>query len=43
MTIGFLHIVGMVLTLALIAGVGVWSGRRVQDAADFTTDRKSTL
>ena len=37
MTIGFLHIVGMVLTLALIAGVGVWSGRRVQDAADFTT------
>lgn len=37
MTIGFLHIVGIMLTLALIAGVGVWSGRRVQNAADFTT------
>lgn len=37
MTIGVWHIVGILLTLALIAGVGVWSGRKVQDAADFTT------
>lgn len=37
MTIGIWHIIGILLTLALIAGVGVRSGRRVQNTADFTT------
>lgn len=37
MEIGVWHIVGILLVLALIAVVGVTSGRRVKDAADFTT------
>ena len=37
MSIGILHVVGILITLALIAGVGVYSGRKVQDASDFTT------
>jgi SSS family solute:Na+ symporter len=37
MTIGVFHIIGIVITLALIAGVGVYSGRKVSDASDFTT------
>jgi SSS family solute:Na+ symporter len=37
MTIGVFHIIGIVITLALIAGVGVYSGRKASDASDFTT------
>jgi SSS family solute:Na+ symporter len=37
MTIGIFHVIGIVITLALIAGVGVYSGRKVSDASDFTT------
>lgn len=32
-----LHIVGILLVLGLITGVGIYSGRRVQNASDFTT------
>lgn len=37
MAIGWQHITGIVVVLLLIAGVGVLSGRRVKNAADFTT------
>ncbi len=37
MAIGALHIAGIVAVLALIAGVGAWSGRKVSDASDFTS------
>lgn len=37
MSIGVFHIIGILITLALIAGVGVYSGRKVQDSSDFTT------
>lgn len=35
--IGVLHIVGIIFVLVLIACVGAYSGRKVCDAADFTT------
>ena len=31
------HIIGIVLTLALIVGTGIYSGRKVKNASDFTT------
>ncbi|MDR3563125.1 MAG: sodium:solute symporter family protein [Negativicutes bacterium] len=31
------HIVGIVVTLALLTGVGVYAGRKVKSAADFST------
>ena len=37
MSIGIFHVIGILITLALIAGVGVYSGRKVRDASDFTT------
>ena len=35
------QLAGVVVTLALIVGIGVWSGRRVKDASDFSTGGKS--
>ncbi len=37
MAIGWQHVIGIALVLILIAGVGLLSGRRVKNAADFTT------
>ena len=37
MTLGVFHIIGILLILLLIIGVGVYSGRKVSDASDFTT------
>jgi SSS family solute:Na+ symporter len=37
MSIGVLHVVGILLTLALIVGVGLYSGSKVKSAADFAT------
>ena len=37
MTLGIAHIAGIALVLALMISVGVYSGRKVSDAADFTT------
>ena len=37
MQVGVWHIVGILLILVLIAVVGLWSGRRVNNAKDFTT------
>ena len=34
-TLGFSHIAGALLTLILIAGVGVYSGKQVKSASDF--------
>ncbi len=35
------HIVGIVVTLALVSAVGVYAGRRVKSAADFSTGSRS--
>jgi SSS family solute:Na+ symporter len=37
MSIGIPHIIGILLTLALIVGVGLYSGSKVKSAADFAT------
>lgn len=37
MHLSFLHVVGLLATIALIIGIGVWSGRKVQSAADFSS------
>jgi SSS family solute:Na+ symporter len=37
MSISILHVVGILLTLALIVGVGLYSGSKVKSAADFAT------
>lgn len=37
MTLGIPHLVGILLVMLLIAGIGVYSGRKVTNAADFTT------
>jgi SSS family solute:Na+ symporter len=37
MSLSIWHIIGIVATLALIIGVGIYSGKKVTDAADFTT------
>lgn len=30
------HVIGILIVLALITGVGIWSGRKVKDASDFS-------
>ena len=35
-----LHIIGMAITLALVAGVSIYSGRKVKSAADFDVGGK---
>lgn len=37
MSLSFLHIAGIVLALALITGIGIYSGRKVKNASDFST------
>lgn len=37
MTLDIAHIIGILLVLALIVGIGIYSGRKVSDAADFTS------
>jgi SSS family solute:Na+ symporter len=37
MSISILHVVGILLTLALIVGVGLYSGSKVKSASDFAT------
>lgn len=37
MSINIWHVIGIVFTLVLIAGVGLYSGSKVKDAKDFTT------
>ncbi len=37
MQLSWMLVVGMGATIALIIGIGVWSGRRVQSAADFSS------
>lgn len=37
MELGVWHLTGITLTLLIITGLGVWSGRQVKSAADFTT------
>lgn len=37
MSIGILHVAGILLTLALIVGIGIYSGKKVKNASDFTT------
>ena len=32
-----LHVVGLLATIALIIGIGIRSGRKVQSAADFSS------
>ncbi len=41
MSLSAAHIIGIVGTLVLIMGLGVWSGRRVKNADDFNTGGKS--
>lgn len=40
MHLSFLHVVGLLATIGLIIGIGVWSGRKVQSAADFSSGGK---
>lgn len=35
--LSWLHVVGLAATIALIVGIGVWSGRKVKSAADFSS------
>ena len=37
MQLSGMHVVGLAATIALIIGIGVWSGRRVSSAADFSS------
>ena len=37
MTLGIAHLIGILLVLALIVGIGIYSGRKVTDASDFTS------
>ena len=37
MTINIWHMIGIIITLALITGVGIYSGSKVKNASDFTT------
>ncbi len=37
MSIGILHIIGIVMTIALIIGVGIYSGTKVSGEGDFST------
>lgn len=37
MHLSSLHVVGLLATIALIIGIGIWSGRKVQSAADFSS------
>lgn len=37
MALGIAHITGMVLVIALILGIGIYSGRKVTNASDFLT------
>lgn len=37
MQLSWLHVVGLGATIALIIGIGVWSGRKVSSAADFSS------
>lgn len=37
MTLGIAHLTGILLVLALIVGIGIYSGRKVKDASDFTS------
>ena len=41
MALSTIHIVSIVLTLLIIMSLGVFSGRRVKNAADFNTGGKS--
>lgn len=41
MSLSMAHIISIVATLALIMGLGVWSGRRVKNADDFNNGGKS--
>ena len=37
MHLSALHVVGLVATILLIIGIGVYSGRKVKSAADFSS------
>lgn len=37
MTLSVAHIIGILAVLVLIIGIGIYSGRKVSDASDFTT------
>ena len=37
MTLSIAHIIGILAVLALIIGIGIYSGRKVSDASDFTS------
>lgn len=37
MTLSITHIIGIVLVITVIIGIGIYSGRKVKSAADFTT------
>lgn len=37
MTLDIAHLIGILLVLALIVGIGIYSGRKVTDASDFTS------
>ena len=37
MSIGILHIIGIIMTIALIIGVGIYSGTKVSGDSDFST------
>jgi len=38
--LGSLHFLGAIFTIAIIVGIGVYSGKRVKNAADFSTGGK---
>lgn len=40
MLLGFSHIVGVVLALLVMTGVGLYAGRKVKSAEDFSTSRR---
>ncbi len=40
MVLGTLHIVGAILTMLLVAAVGIYAGREVKSADDFATSRR---
>ncbi|SCJ31064.1 Acetate transporter ActP [uncultured Eubacterium sp.] len=41
MSIGILHIIGIIMTIALIIGVGIYSGTKVSGDSDFSTGGQS--